>query len=204
MSEINGKKIIVLVTQVLFSGDGARVFTDMFWDGAIDVIYAEHFLMPNNVCNLPLLWRTNQRKVERCVQRANIKMNRVCQNIKNRVVVKRGFSRLSQVLGSIQGRLWQGSSKEVHPAKHSAENMSKAGVKIHKQCNNCEKCILVCPMKNLENVQGKVTQKGNCTVCYRCVNLCPKRAITVMKFHRRPRWQYRIMYDFICTTFSKI
>ena len=35
MADLTGKKIIVFVTQVLFSGDGARVFTDMFWEGTL-------------------------------------------------------------------------------------------------------------------------------------------------------------------------
>jgi len=43
MSDINGKKIIIFITRMMFSGDGARVFTDMFWDGSIEVIYTEHF-----------------------------------------------------------------------------------------------------------------------------------------------------------------
>ena len=193
MSDINGKKIVILVTQVLFSGDGARVFTDMFWDGAIDVIYAEHFLMPSNVCNLPLLWQTSQRKTQRYIARAKVKMHRVCQNIKSGTVVKRGFTVFSQVLGNIQGRLWQGSSKEIYPARFSAENMAMAGVKIHKQCHKCGKCISACPVKNFENTRGAITHKSSCIVCYRCVNLCPKRAITVMMFHRRPRRQYTAM-----------
>ena len=31
MSDLTGKKIIIFVTQAFLSGDGARVFTDMFW-----------------------------------------------------------------------------------------------------------------------------------------------------------------------------
>ena len=40
------KKVIIFCTQWIFSGDGARVFTDMFPRNFIKVIYAEHFLMP--------------------------------------------------------------------------------------------------------------------------------------------------------------
>jgi multimeric flavodoxin WrbA len=57
MGEISGKKIIIFATQMLFSGDGARVFTDMFDTNSAKVLYAEHFVMPNNVGNNPFLWR---------------------------------------------------------------------------------------------------------------------------------------------------
>jgi len=194
MGELSGKKLIIFVTQVAFSGDGARVFTDMFWEGTIEVIYAEHFKMPSNVGNVPL-WKPTKRRVQRYLARAEAKMARTCDNIREGIVVKRGFSRFSQFLGNIQGRAWQGNSKEPAPAKFSAEQMAKTGVKIHRQCTACNICVAVCPMKNLENCQGAIKAKGDCTVCYRCVNRCPHRAITVMRFHRRPRWQYIAIYN---------
>ena len=190
MSELTGKNIIILVTQLLFSGDGARVFTDMFWEGTINVIYAEHFNMPNNVCNFPLLRKPSQRKIQRYLAKARAKMERTCNNINNGVVVKRGFSRPSQILGSIQGRVWQGNSKEQTTSKSSAEHKARTGVKIHKHCNACKICVSICPMQNLEKTQNIIEAKGNCIACYRCVNRCPSKAITVMMFHRKPKWQY--------------
>ena len=189
--ELTGKKIIILVTQVLFSGDGARVFTDMFRKGAIKVIYAEHFNMPSNVGNLPLLWKPSPSKNKRYLAKAEAKLDRTCRNIKNGIIVKRGFNRFSQFLGSLQGLFWQGNSKKPTASRFSADHKAKTGVKIHKHCNACGLCVSICPMQNLEQVNGAIKPKGNCTVCYRCVNHCPKKAITVMMFHRRPRWQYK-------------
>ena len=203
MSELAGRKLIILVTQMFFSGDGARVFTDMFWDGAVEVIYAEHFTMPNNVGNVPLFpFHPSRRKRRRDMRRAEAKMMRVCDEIKAGVVRKRGFSRFSQLLGSIQGRLWQGDSKDPLP-QPGMEERARTGVRIRKSCNVCGVCVDVCPMKNLEidegsagheqilsNAVSKITHKNNCTVCYRCVNRCPQKAITVL-FHMKPMWQYR-------------
>ena len=191
MSDLNGKKIIIFVTQMLFSGDGARVFTDMFWDGAIDVIYAEHIKMPNNVCNIPIFRKRSSKSIIRSAKKAEAKMQRVCNDIKNGIVKKRGFSRFSQFLGSLQGKAWQGDSKDVVPGKFSIEHMAKTGVKIHKDCTVCNVCVKICPVKNLANEKGKIIQKGNCVVCYRCVNHCSQRAITVMMLRIRPRWQYK-------------
>jgi len=200
MNELNGKKLIIFATQVMFSGDGARVFTDMFWEASIDVLYAEHFNMPSNVGNVPLLWKPNKKKTDRYVRKAKAKMARVCQNINSGIVVKRGFSKFSQMLGKIQGKVWQGDSKEdpnnrnkagfnINNRKFSVEMRMENNVRIRKNCTVCNLCVIICPMKNLENIDDKINQKGNCTLCYRCVNQCPHKAITVL-FHRKPKWQY--------------
>ena len=210
MSDLNGKKIIILVTQMMFSGDGARVFTDMFWDNAIEVVYAEHFNMPHNVGNIPILWKPSDRAIKRCIKKTNIKMMRICRDIKNGVVKKRGFSRFSSFLGSIQGKLWQGSSKEINPGVSTIEERVKNGVKIHKECTVCYLCVSICPMKNLvcekrngvendkrckeSNRAMEIVPQGNCIVCYRCVNRCPQKAITVMMVHIRPKWQYMMKF----------
>ena len=191
MSDINGKKIIIFITQMMFSGDGARVFTDMFWDGSIEVIYAEHFNLPHNVGNVPILWKPSKKSIQRQFKRAEAKMLRVCDEIRNGIVRKRGFSRFSQFLGNIQGKPWQGDSRDINPSRLSVEHRAKNGVKIHKNCTSCGLCVNICPMKNLEHEQNQIATKGNCIVCYRCVNQCPHKAITVMMLHIRPRWQYK-------------
>ena len=199
MDALIGKKIIIIVTQALFSGDGARVFTDMFDEGTIDVVYAEHFYMPNNICNVPLLRKPGDKTIRKYLAKADAKMDRTCQNINDGIAVKRGFSRLSRVLGNIQGLLWQGSSKRERKNRHNpeakpaprftAEQMLKNSVKIRKNCTVCSICVSVCPVQNFEESSGAIKTKGNCVMCYRCVNRCPSKAITVM-IPRRPRWQY--------------
>jgi len=190
MSELSGKKIVILVTQVLFSGDGARVFTDMFQEKSIEVIYAEHIKMPNNVGNLPFIGPPSEKAVQRKLDKAEASVTRICEDINNGIVRKRGFSRFSKVLGCIQGKIWQGDSKKIAPRNFSGENKAKNGVRIHKECTACNHCVNICPMKNFESEYGRIIPKGNCIVCYRCVNRCPNKAVTVMMLHLRPRWQY--------------
>jgi len=190
MDDIIGKKIVILITQFLFSGDGARVFTDMFQAGTINVIYAEHFNMPSNMCNF-LSRQPSKKRMQRYLDKAEAKMTRVCQNIKNGVVIRRGFSRFSQILGNIQGRIWQGDSKKDCAPKSALEQKAKSDVKIDEDCTLCNLCALICPMKNLEIFQSKIKQNGNCAACYRCVNQCPRKAISVSGLHFKPRWQYK-------------
>ena len=191
MAYLVGKKIIILVTQQAFSGDGARVFTDMFWDSSIDVIYAEHIKMPNNVCNILIFREQNDKKLRKYMSDAEEKMLAVCNDIRNGIVKKRGFSFFSKMLGNLQGKSWQGSSREIYPDSSSIEYKAQSGVKIRKNCDVCNHCVNICPVINLASNNEKITQRGNCIVCYRCVNTCPKRAITVMNIKIKPRWQYK-------------
>ena len=184
MDVLAGKKLIIFVTQMAFSGDGARAFVDMF-DGGAEVIYAEHFIMPNNVNNLAFLKQTGENKTKDCFKAAEVRLTQICDDIRNGIVKKRGFSAFSKFLGIIQGGPWQGTKS----GKFSVERKGMKKVWIDKDCTACNICVKICPMKNLENTNGKITHKNNCTICYRCVNRCPHKAITVF-FNKKPKWQY--------------
>ena len=189
MAALKDKKLVILVTQAAFSGDGARALTDLFPRGHAQIIYAEHFLMPNNVCNFALVRRTGEKATRRHMEAAEKKMERIRRDIAGGAVRCRGFSPLSRLLGLVQGKPWQGDSKNAFAEKGSMEYRAKHGVRIDDSCTACGLCAKACPMKNLECRQGKVIHKNNCTVCYRCVNLCPRKAISVF-FHGKPKWQY--------------
>ena len=189
MNAFEGKKLAIFVTQLAGSGDGARVFCDLFSPGHVEVIYAEHFFMPNNVCNFALLWKTSDWSTRIRLKMAEKKMNRVCQNINSGVIKKRGFSLLSRLMGKIQGIPWQGDSKNPHASPGTMEYKAMHSVKIDASCTVCGICVTRCPMKNLEPQNDIIGHKNNCTICYRCINLCPHKAITVF-FHKKPKWQY--------------
>ena len=192
VNELIGKKVVILVTQQVFSGDGARVFTDMFEGGAIEVIYAEHFNMQQNMGNFPVmrsLFKPSEKSNRKFMRKSEAKMTAVCRDIKNNVVKKRGFSKVSELLGFIQGKPWQKDTRSIVPSR--LEKRMQYGVRIHQDCTACNLCVNICPMKNLINHEGQIQHLNNCTVCYRCVNRCPQRAITVY-IHARPKWQYTL------------
>ena len=162
------KKVIIFCTQWIFSGDGARVFTDMFPHNFVKVIYAEHFLMPNNVNNLFILPLENDKKIKKYLVGAERKMQIVCSNIKSGMIKKRWFNVFSRFLGLFQGVLmpkWEKKALDL--------------VKVYDDCTQCGLCVSICPMRNFENRNGKIITKSNCTICYRCINKCPQKAIAV-------------------------
>ena len=177
---LDGKKLIILCTQLLFSGDGARVLTDLLTETQTEIIYAEHINMPNNICNFFLLPLAKAERINKYVKRADIKLAKVTQNIKSGIIKKRGFNQFSKLLGLLAQRLYF----------QKIEQKTKQDVRINSKCNQCGICTRICPTSNLKLVNNKIEQKGLCTLCYRCVNTCPQQAITVF-LHSRVKHQYK-------------
>jgi len=180
---LRGKQLVILVTQWMFSGDGARSLTDLFEPGHVNVIYAEHFNMPNNICNMGMP-RPTEKDIQKYVNNTEAKLERVCRELRAGTTRKRGFNPVSRMLGIPQGLPWLGG----------LEQRLRRDVKINDYCKLCGLCTEICPTGNFSIRRGKVVHHNNCTQCYRCVNNCPSRAITVM-IHKRPTWQYRPTLD---------
>jgi len=179
MSALKGKKIIIFCTQLLLSGDGARAFAALFEKNHVNVIYAEHFFMPNNVNNMAILPMPSEKTIKKCAERAQRKMQKVCANIQSGKVKKRGFTPVGRLLGLPQGVF-------IHATERRANN----NIRIDDSCTKCGVCVAICPTKNLIFADGKVASTQNCTMCYRCINKCPKKSINVV-FRGKVKKQYK-------------
>ena len=168
MQGLQNKKLIIFCTQIFFSGDGARAFTDIFPPGFAKVVYAEHFRMPNNVCNLFLTPLSSEKRIQTYLTKAHRNMQAVCDDIKKEKIKRCGFNPISRALGLIQGSFLPGIEKRA---------LGK--VWINETCNHCLLCVSICPMQNFESKNGTITTKHNCAICYRCINKCPQKAISV-------------------------
>ena len=172
------KQLVILATQMGFSGDGARCFTDLLERNTYCVLYAEHITMPNNINNLFIFPRTGDRRVKRQLAAAQRKVRRISENIRAGVAVRRGFNQFSRLLGLMQGA-----------SAPRMEQLAKASVQIGEECIGCGQCVKRCPMHNLVMENGKAKALSNCTECYRCINLCPAKAIRIY-FKKKVGWQY--------------
>ncbi|PKM48109.1 MAG: hypothetical protein CVV01_05195, partial [Firmicutes bacterium HGW-Firmicutes-6] len=177
---LQNKSLIIFCTQLFFSGDGARVFTDLLKDITYSVIYAEHINMPNNICNFRILPLAKEKRIGRYLNHAESKLIKICENIEQSIIILRGFNPVSKWLG------W--FTQRAYFPKIEAKAMKD--VRINAQCNLCGTCTRVCPMDNLAIENNQISQSGACTLCYRCVNLCPQKAITVL-IHSKVKKQYR-------------
>jgi len=169
ITALKGKKIIIFCTQLWHSGDGTRRFAALFPKNYIDVIYTEHFFMPNNMNDIPLLPVASEKSMKKTLAREKRRMDTVCNNIKNGKVKRRGFSFVSHLLGIPQAIFLS-----------AVERRANRVVRIDGDCTQCGLCVDICPMKNFSIVDGEVKHNGNCTMCYRCNNKCPHKAISLL------------------------
>ncbi|MDO5409356.1 MAG: EFR1 family ferrodoxin [Lachnospiraceae bacterium] len=160
---LQGKKLLLFCTQAMASGDGARSLLDELNGISYEVIYAEHFIMPGNICNMriPALPKAVYRKL---TQR---KIRKIHADLMRRKYKRKGFHWLSIMLGNAQRIPFQKKEKEY-----------AASIQISDTCIGCKKCIRSCPAGNLFFEDGRVKAKAQCTLCYRCMNGCPQKAIT--------------------------
>jgi ferredoxin len=178
MESLKNKKIIIFCTQMLLSGDGARAFAALFPRGHVNVIYAEHFFMPNNVSNSFIVPMASERLVKKYIRKSQRRMKNACENIKTGKIKKRGFNVFSQMLGFFQA-----------PFLPWLERKANRYVKITDDCTKCGICVSCCPTKNLVCESDALTHKNNCTMCCRCLNKCPKKAISPV-FYGKVKKQY--------------
>ena len=52
---------------------------------------------------------------------------------------------------------------------------------VNDKCNSCGICEKVCPVNNIEFIEGKPQWQHNCQECLACLHFCPKAAIQVNK-----------------------
>ena len=60
--------------------------------------------------------------------------------------------------------------------------MAKIDRKKCENTNNCPekaKCIEICPLKIIRNINNMIIIGSVCLDCGECANICPKKAITI-------------------------
>lgn len=165
------KEVIIVVTQFLFSGDGAASLGRTVESYGGRVRYAEHFRMPNNLADCKALKVRNGEELQTMLRRTDARIDRFARVILAGGSCRRGFSPVSHAVGYFcQRALWRKGEGE----KTNALRIDGS------RCIGCGACVRQCPVGNLRLEAGKARPLGQCALCYRCVNLCPKQAVTMM------------------------
>lgn len=164
------KKVFVIATMGLFSGDGAGVLARLLKSYGAENIGGLHIQMPDSICDEVVLKRSLE-KNRQLVKRAECKLEKAAKRMKAGRPTKEGIGLISRILGFLGQRLWFGNI-----TKHYSDKLKIDAEK----CVACGKCVTICPMKNIELVDRACVSGNQCTMCYRCVNYCPKQAITLL------------------------
>lgn len=165
-----GKKVFIVTTMGLFSGDGAGLSARLLKKYGAHIIGGLHLKMPDCIGDEKVLKKTlEQNKL--LLKAAEIKIKDTAQQFKNDIHTQEGIGFLYHMAGLFGQRLWF-----YNKTKHYSDKLK---INVEK-CVGCGVCTQLCPLQNLKLADGRAQANGKCTMCYRCVSNCPKQAITLL------------------------
>ncbi|MDE7183733.1 MAG: 4Fe-4S dicluster domain-containing protein [Lachnospiraceae bacterium] len=166
----NGKKIFVITTMGLFSGDGAGILARRLRKYGAQIQGGLHLKMPDSIADEKALKRPLE-KNKMLVKAAEEKIKRAVQSIKCGNPPQEGIGFLYHMVGLFGQRLYF-----YRKTQHYTDQ-----IKINAQkCIGCGKCAMQCPMNNIHIAQNTAKSSKRCTMCYCCINICPQQAITLL------------------------
>lgn len=166
----SGKKIFVMATMGLFSGDGAGVLARLLRRYGAIVTGGLHLKMPDSICDEKALKRPlgDNRKL---IAAAELKTERAARALRQGTPPQEGLGLFYHLAGLFGQRLYF-----YNRTKHYSDQLKIDADK----CMGCGKCAELCPMKNIYLENSKAAAADACTMCYRCISRCPAQAITLL------------------------
>lgn len=165
-----GKRVFIIATMGLFSGDGAGVLGRLLEHCGADVTGGLHLKMPDSIADEKVLKRSLEENT-RLIRQAEEKLKAAAVRVKSGDPPQEGIGFLPQIAGLFGQRLYFGYKTRKY---HNGLKIDPAS------CVKCGKCVKLCPMDNITLNGGSISAGDRCTLCYRCVNYCPRQAITLL------------------------
>lgn len=165
-----GRKIFVIATMGLFSGDGAGILARRLRKYGAQITGGLHLKMPDSIADEKALKRPIEKNRE-LVKEAERKIDKAVLGMKNGKPPQEGIGLLYHLAGLFGQRLYFYNKTKQYTNKVKTDTQ---------KCVGCGKCVELCPMKNL-SIEDNLAKAGDrCTMCYRCINICPKQALTLL------------------------
>lgn len=164
------KKVFIIATMGLFSGDGAGILARLLKKYGAVVTGGLHVKMPDSIGDEKALKRTltqNRELLSKAVQ----KIEKAVQEVKDNRAPQDGMGFMAHLAGLFGQRLYFYNKTKTYSNQLKIDSS---------KCVGCGKCVSICPMKNISLREKKAVSGARCTMCYRCVNLCPQQAVTLL------------------------
>lgn len=165
----NGKKVFVIATMALFSGDGAGQLGRLLEKYGAECVGGLHLKMPDNICDEKVL-KNSYEKNKVIIRNSEEKIRKSAELMKLGKPTKEGMGLFCRIVGFLGQRMffW-------HKTRYYSDKL-----KINDECVGCGLCVSLCPMENIKIEHNKAVSDGKCAMCYRCINACPKQSITLL------------------------
>ncbi|MBP3887318.1 MAG: 4Fe-4S dicluster domain-containing protein [Cellulosilyticum sp.] len=165
-----GKRIFIIATMALFSGDGAGLAARLLKKYGAHIIGGLHLKMPDCIGDEKVLKRPLDIN-KKLVADAKNKINETVLALQKGNPPQEGLGLMYHLVGLFGQRLYF-----YNKTRHYTDKLKIDASK----CIGCGKCATLCPMNNI-TLQNKIAfSSDQCTMCYRCVSNCPKEAITLL------------------------
>ncbi|WP_455616701.1 EFR1 family ferrodoxin [Eisenbergiella sp.] len=165
-----GKRIFVIATMGLFSGDGAGILARMLQQYGAVITGGLHLKMPDSISDEKALKRPIEEN-RLLVANAGKKAAEAARNTRKGTPPQDGIGPFCHLAGLFGQRLYFYNRTKHYTDKLKIDSSS---------CIGCGQCAAVCPMKNITVVDGSAKSGDQCTMCYRCISRCPQQCITLL------------------------
>ncbi len=165
-----GKKVFIIATMGLFSGDGSGSLGRLLQSCGANVIGGLHLKMPDSIADEKALKRPLEKNKE-LIKQAEKKIKESVKRLKAGEPTQEGIGVLYRLAGFFGQRAYFGHKTRAYSSKLKVDT---------DKCIGCGLCEKLCPMKNITIKEQKAVSSDRCTMCYRCINKCPKQALTLL------------------------
>ena len=164
------KRVFIIATMGLFSGDGAGMLGRLLQSFGAEVIGGLHLKMPDSIADEKALKRPLEKNRE-LVKQAEQKIKESVKRLKAGRPTQEGIGTLYRLAGFFGQRAYFGHKTGGYSSKLRIDT---------DKCIGCGICEKLCPMNNVSIKEQKAVSGDRCTMCYRCINKCPGQAITLL------------------------
>jgi Pyruvate/2-oxoacid:ferredoxin oxidoreductase delta subunit len=86
--------------------------------------------------------------------------------------------------------VWNLVSRMMFPVFQKRAASADRSFRADKKCNGCGICAQVCPVKDIEMIDGKPKWLEHCEQCYACFHWCPQKAVQCGRSEKQHRYHH--------------